>query len=68
MSKENSNPILGAIDQINTAFEEFKSTNDKRLEAEEWALGTAAGARIVAEFSGDALLSRTEEILRDLVT
>jgi len=35
MSKENSNPILGAIDQINAAFEEFKDTNDKRLEAEE---------------------------------
>jgi len=35
MSKEKANPILGAIDNINTAFEEFKDTNDKRLEAEQ---------------------------------
>jgi len=43
MSKENSNPVLSAIDNINCAFEEFKTTNDKRLEEE--AKGNDARAR-----------------------
>ena len=47
MSKENTNPILGAIDQINSAFEEFKTTNDKRLEAEK--KGQEAHARELSE-------------------
>jgi len=29
-----SNPILDAIESVNSAFEEFKTTNDERLEAE----------------------------------
>jgi len=33
MSKD-TNPILGAIDNINVAFEEFKTTNDEKLDAE----------------------------------
>lgn len=41
--KTKSNPILGAIDQINTAFEEFKTTNDKRLDEE--AKGNTARAK-----------------------
>jgi HK97 family phage major capsid protein len=47
MSKEQSNPILGAIDNINTAFEEFKKTNDERLEAEE--KGNEARAKELSE-------------------
>ena len=47
MSKENTNPILGAIDQINSAFEEFKTTDDKRLEAEK--KGQDAHARELSE-------------------
>ena len=45
--KTKSNPILGAIDQINTAFEEFKKTNDDRLEAE--VKGNEARARELNE-------------------
>ena len=45
--KSKSNPILGAIDQINTAFEEFKTTNDKRLDEE--AKGNTARARELNE-------------------
>ena len=44
---DNANPILGAIDNINAAFEEFKSTNDERLEAEE--KGNEARARELNE-------------------
>ena len=44
---DNANPILGAIDNINAAFEEFKSTNDQRLEAEE--KGNEARARELNE-------------------
>jgi len=47
MSKENTNPILGAIEQINTAFEEFKDTNDAKQEAE--AKGNEARAKDLAE-------------------
>jgi len=41
------NPILGAIDNINSAFEEFKTTNDERLNAE--AKGNEARARELSE-------------------
>jgi HK97 family phage major capsid protein len=47
MSKEQSNPILGAIDNINSAFEEFKKTNDERLDAE--SKGNDARARELTE-------------------
>ena len=47
MSKEQSNPILGAIDNINSAFEEFKKTNDDRLDAE--TKGNDARARELNE-------------------
>ena len=45
MSKDN--PILGAIDNINVAFEEFKKTNDERLDAE--TKGNEARARELGE-------------------
>jgi len=41
------NPILSAIDNINVAFEEFKTTNDERLEAE--AKGNEARAKELSE-------------------
>ena len=47
MTDKNSNPILGAIDQINSAFEEFKDTNDQRLSAEE--KGNEARAKELSE-------------------
>ncbi len=46
MGKE-KNPILGAIDNINSAFEEFKTTNDERLDAE--AKGNEARAKELSE-------------------
>lgn len=42
-----SNPIIDAIENINGAFEEFKKTNDERLEAE--AKGNDARARELSE-------------------
>jgi HK97 family phage major capsid protein len=42
-----SNPILDAIESVNSAFEEFKNTNDERLEAE--AKGNKARASELAE-------------------
>ena len=47
MSKENSNPILGAIDNINAAFEQFKTTNDERLDEE--SKGNKARAKELGE-------------------
>lgn len=41
------NPILDAVDNINTAFEEFKKTNDERLDAE--SKGNDAKARELSE-------------------
>lgn len=45
MSTEN--PILSAVENINSAFEEFKTTNDERLDAE--AKGNEARAKELAE-------------------
>lgn len=42
-----ANPIVDAIDSINSAFQEFKTTNDERLEAE--AKGNEARARELSE-------------------
>ena len=56
MTKE-TNPILGAIDNINAAFEEFKTTNDDRLEAE--AKGNTAKAKEL----GDKLERIEEDII-----
>jgi len=42
-----SNPIIDAIDSVNSAFEEFKKTNDERLEAE--AKGHKARASELSE-------------------
>ena len=41
------NPIVDAIDGVNSAFEEFKKTNDERLEAE--SKGNEARARELSE-------------------
>ena len=58
MSKE-SNPILGAIDNINSAFEEFKKTNDELIDA--MAKGNTAKA---AEL-GDKLERIEEDIIKN---
>jgi HK97 family phage major capsid protein len=42
-----ANPILDAIESVNSAFEEFKKTNDERLEAE--TKGNHARAKELAE-------------------
>jgi len=50
MTQEKTNPILGAIEQINTAFEVFKDTNDKRLDEE--AKGNTARAKELSDQLG----------------
>ena len=53
-----SNPILDAVESINSAFEEFKTTNDERLEAEQ--KGNEARARELSE--------KLDRIERDIVS
>jgi HK97 family phage major capsid protein len=53
-----SNPILDAVENINSAFEEFKTTNDERLEAEQ--KGNEARARELSE--------KLDRIERDIVS
>ncbi len=65
MGKENTNPILAAIENINVGFEAFKKTNDEILEAEK--KGNIARARELTEQLGriEADIASNEKIKKD---
>ena len=47
MSKKNTNPVLAAIENVNSIFEDYKEINDKRLDAE--AAGNEARAKELSD-------------------
>ena len=65
MSTDNPNPILGAIENINSAFDAFKKTNDEILDAEK--KGNIARAKELTEQLNriETDIAKSEKVKKD---